>query len=145
MPSDAVLKGMNLVHRVLLTVTGGRVGWTAEGMPVLELTTVGRRSGEPRKVMLTAPHMEGEVLVLVASRGGDDQHPAWFVNLRDHPEVQVRLEGGSARPMRARVADAAERQRLWPIITAKHGRYAGYQKRTDREIPVVIVEPMPER
>lgn len=142
MPSDLILKTMNLTHRVVLKVTRGRVGWTADGMPVLELTTVGRKSGQPRSVMLTAPHTEGDVLVLVASRGGDDQHPAWFLNLRDHPDVKVRLEGGSTQPMRARVADAAERERLWPIIAAKHGRYAGYQKRTDREIPVVLLEPV---
>lgn len=143
MPSDLVLKAMNAVHHVVLTVTRGRVGWTAQEMPVLELTTVGRKSGQPRKVLLTAPHIEGDVIILVASRGGDDHHPAWFLNLRDSPDVQVRLQGAATQRMRARIADEAERERLWPIIVAKHSLYGGYQRRTAREIPVILLQPGP--
>ena len=69
---------MNTLHRGLLKLSGGRLGWRAAGMPVLELTTIGRRSGLPRTVMLTSPIQEGDAIVIVASRGGDDQHPAWF-------------------------------------------------------------------
>ena len=142
MPSDNALKVMNLAHRVLLKVSFGKVGWTAMHMPVLELTTTGRKSGQPRTVMLTSPVQEGSTLVIVASRGGDDTNPAWFLNLRDDPDVTVALGGGAPVPMRARIADTAERARLWPLIVADHDNYAGYQTKTDREIPVVLLEPV---
>ncbi|WP_410640291.1 nitroreductase/quinone reductase family protein [Amycolatopsis sp. lyj-346] len=140
MPSDFVLKTMNAVHRGLIKLTGGRVGWQV-AMPVLELTTVGRKSGQPRSVLLTSPHQEGDTVVVVASRGGDDTHPAWFLNLRDNPDVEVSLKGDPKRPMRARVADAEERARLWPKITADFKNYAQYQTKTEREIPLVFLEP----
>ena len=141
MPSDFALKTMNAVHRVVRTVSFGKVGNNLMGMPVVELITTGRKSGEPRPVMLTAPVVEGDTLVIVASRGGDDTHPAWFLNLRDDPEVQVALEGGPAKPYRAEIADAETRARLWPKITADHDNYAGYQTKTDRQIPVVLLHP----
>ena len=131
---------MNGFHRGLMKLTGGRVGWQAGSMPVVELTTTGRKSGQPRTVLLTSPVQEGSTYVVVASRGGDDQHPAWFLNLRDNPDVEVTTRGEKRR-MRARVADAAERARLWPLVTADHKNYAGYQKKTDREIPLVLLEP----
>jgi deazaflavin-dependent oxidoreductase (nitroreductase family) len=111
-------------------------------MPVLELTTTGRKSRQPRSVMLTSPLQEGNTLVVVASRGGDDEHPAWFLNLRDNPDVEVALKGGHKQPMRAHVADATERARLWPLVTADHKNYADYQTKTDREIPLVLLEPV---
>ena len=141
MPSDFALKAMNSVHRSMLKVTGNRVGKNVSGMPSLELTTIGRKSGQPRAVMLTAPLVEGDTIVVVASRGGDPTHPAWFLNLRDNPDVEVAWVGERARKMRARVATAPERARLWPIITEQHRNYAGYQRRTDREIPLVLLEP----
>lgn len=141
MPSDAALKVMNGVHRAILKVTFGKVGWSAQGMAVLELTTTGRRSGQPRAVMLTSPLQEGDTVVVVASRGGDDTHPAWFLNLRDQPAVEVSLKGGPARPYTATVADAEERARLWPTIIADHRNYDGYQRKTDREIPLVLLRP----
>jgi deazaflavin-dependent oxidoreductase (nitroreductase family) len=109
---------------------------------VLELTTTGRKTGKPRSVMLTSPLREGDTIVVVASRGGDDRHPAWFLNLRDDPKVEVALEGGPKKAMQARVADADERARLWPLVTADHKNYAGYQSKTDREIPLVLLEPI---
>ena len=141
MPSDLVLKTMNGVHRTILKLSGGRFGWEASNMPVLELTTTGRKSGQPRAVMLTSPLQEGSTVVIVASRGGDDQHPAWFLNLRDDPHVEVSLKGAPKQPMTARVATAEERARMWPKIVADHKNYGGYQKRTEREIPLVLLEP----
>lgn len=134
-----MLKSMNAVHRVVLRLTRGRVGHEFGGMPVLELTTIGRRSGEPRAVMLTSPLRDGDAYVVVASRGGDDRHPAWFLNLRDQPQVQVAVRGGPRTPMRASVATAQERARLWPQIAERHQNYAGYQRRTTREIPLVLL------
>lgn len=141
MATDLLFRLMNQLHRVVVALTGGRLGWKALGMPVLELTTTGRRSGHERTTMLTSPYQEGSMLVIVASRGGDDRHPAWFLNLRDNPEVTVRVGGGPSRRMRAEVAGPEERARLWPRITADHRNYAGYQKRTNREIPVVLLRP----
>src|SRR4029079_5792823 len=124
MPSDFGLKMMNAVHRGALKLSGGRLGWEAAGMPVLELTTTGRKSGQRRSVMLTSPVQEGSTLVVVASRGGDDRSPAWFHNLQANPDVEVRLQGKPSQRMRARVAGAAERERLWPLVTADHRNYA---------------------
>ncbi|MEO6701051.1 MAG: nitroreductase/quinone reductase family protein [Jatrophihabitantaceae bacterium] len=141
MPSDLVLKTMNATHRILLKLTGNRVGASFGGMPSLELTTIGRKSGKPRSVMLTSPLREGEAYVVVASRGGDDVHPAWFLNLRDNPSVEVQVVGQPKQAMQARIATAAERARMWPVIAGKYRNYAGYQKRTDREIPLVLLQP----
>jgi deazaflavin-dependent oxidoreductase (nitroreductase family) len=87
--------------------------------------------------MLTSPWQEGSTLVVVASRGGDDTHPAWFLNLRDHPDVEVVLQGGPRTKMRARVAGPEERARLWALLTEAHPHYGGYQDKTEREIPLV--------
>ena len=141
MPSDLAFKAMNAIHRSLLAITGGRAGWTALNMPVLELTTTGRQTGRSRTVMLTSPVQEGTTLVVVASRGGDDKAPAWFLNLQDNPEVGVALQGKPAQPMHARVADIAERARLWPLVVADHQNYADYQTKTTREIALVLLEP----
>jgi deazaflavin-dependent oxidoreductase (nitroreductase family) len=140
MPSDYGLKAMNALHRIVLKVSFGRLGWSAFGMPVLELTTTGRKSGEPRKVMLTSPLQLGDTLAIVASRGGDDRHPAWFLNLRDHPAVTVTMNGQS-RPMQARIASPEEKAELWPRLTADHKNYAGYQSKTQRDIPLVLLAP----
>jgi len=110
-------------------------------MPVLELTTTGRKTGQPRTVMLTAPVRVGDALVVVASRGGDDRHPAWFLNLQQDPNVQVSVLGQPARSMRARVATGQERDELWRRIVADHRNYATYQNKTRRLIPLVLLEP----
>lgn len=141
MPSDNALKLMNTVHRVMLKASFGKLGWTGAGMPVLELTTVGRKSGQKRAVMLTSPLQEGDTWVIVASRGGDDIHPAWFLNLRDNPNVDVTIRGNTTA-MNARVATSEERARMWPIIAEKFKNYAGYQSKTQREIPLVLLEPL---
>lgn len=132
---------MNTSHRLLLAVSRGRIGWTAGDMPVLELTTIGRKSGLPRSVMLTSPLTESGNLVIVASRGGDDRHPTWFLNLRDEPKVDVVVKGGRRTPMIARIADAEQRSRMWPRIAATYRVYDGYQQRTQREIPLVVLHP----
>ena len=141
MPSDLSLKAMNQVHHLLITASGGRLGWHISGMPVVELTTTGRKSGQRRTTMLTSPHQEDATMVLVASRGGDDHHPAWFLNLRENPRVMVKTGRQPAQPMIADVADPDQRARLWPLIAEKHRNYAGYQSKTEREIPLVLLRP----
>ena len=137
-----MLKTGNALHRGLVKLSGGRVGWKALGMPVVELTTTGRRSGVPRTVMLTSPVQEGGAVVVVASKGGDDDHPAWFLNLKANPEVEAAVGGEPKRTMQARVATPEERARLWPQVTAAYKNYAAYQTKTTREIPLVLLEPV---
>ena len=140
MPSDFVLKSMNNIHRAILTVSGGRKGWNAGNMPVLKLTTVGRKSGEKREVMLTSPLQLDSTMVIVASRGGDDHHPAWFLNLRDEPLAEVATQDETKHQRRARIATAEERNAMWPQIVERYKNYGGYQSRTQREIPLVLLE-----
>jgi deazaflavin-dependent oxidoreductase (nitroreductase family) len=142
MPTDTQLHLMNAVHRGILKLSGGRLGWRFGSMPVLELTTVGAKSGQRRTVMLTSPVQQGQALVIVASRGGDSHHPGWFHNLRANPDVQVAIAGKPKRPMRARVATPEERAALWPQVIAAYKGYANYQTKTDREIPLVWLEPV---
>jgi deazaflavin-dependent oxidoreductase (nitroreductase family) len=91
--------------------------------------------------MLTAPLVEGDRIVLVASYGGYRHNPYWYQNLLVHPDVGVTMGGRPERPMRARVAGRDERAELWPRVVAAYPGYAGYQERTERRIPLVIVEP----
>jgi len=90
--------------------------------------------------MLSVPIIEGDLMVLVASFGGDDRHPAWYLNLQANPEVRVTMSG-TTRTMVARTATEEERAELWPQITSAYGGYARYQERTERQIPAVILEP----
>jgi deazaflavin-dependent oxidoreductase (nitroreductase family) len=109
-------------------------------MPVVILTTTGRSSGQPRETVLTTPLVLGDAVTLVASFGGDDREPSWCKNLRQNPAVTLTMHGQTSE-MTAHVADAAERAELWPQITGAHANYAGYQTKTSREIPVVVLEP----
>ena len=141
---DAQLKTMNVVHRSLLAVSGGRIGSTMGNMPVFKVTTTGRTSGTPRTVMLTSPVHDGDTFVFVASKGGDDRDPDWYRNLVANPEFTVEpADGGEVMTLVARTASAEEKDELWPRIVEAYKGYAGYQKKTDRDIPVVIAEPAP--
>jgi len=137
---DTLARLVNLLHRTLFTVSKGKIGGSGYGMPVLMLTTTGRKSGQKRTTMLTSPLQDGDKVVIIASYGGDDRHPAWFLNLRDDPDVEITMQG-ETRKMKAHVASGEERAELWPRVTKDHDNYAGYQKRTEREIPVVVLEP----
>jgi len=90
--------------------------------------------------MLTAPVVDGDRVVLVASKGGDDRAPDWYRNLLAQPEIELTM-AGQRRPMRARRASPAEKAELWPRVVAAYSGYAGYQRRTERDIPLVICEP----
>ena len=140
MPSDGFLKGMNAIHRTVFRASGGRLLGRVGGMPVVDLHNVGRKSGQQRSSMLTSPIQAGDEIVLVASRGGDPHHPAWYHNLKANPDVEITI-GGKRRPMRARVATSEEKAELWPKVTAKYKGYAGYQTKTTRDIPLVILSP----
>ena len=138
---DALAKGVNLLHRTLYDVSGGRIGGSVASMTTVKLTTTGRKSGQPRTVMLTTPVQRGDDVVLVASYGGDEAHPAWYLNLQADPHVTLHV-GGREVSATARTASEEERAELWPQITAAYDGYAGYQRKTDRIIPVVICSPV---
>ena len=140
MPSNAALKAMNIIHKAGLALSFGRWGWVAGGMPAIKLYTTGRKSGQERESMLTCPVVDGDTYVIVASRGGDDFHPAWYLNLRDNPTVWVEAKNQPKHQRTARIGTSDERAALWPSITEKYKGYAGYQERTDREIPIVFLE-----
>jgi deazaflavin-dependent oxidoreductase (nitroreductase family) len=137
---DLATKFVTGIHEAVFRASGGKLLSRGAGMPVLMLTTTGRKSGQARTTMLTTPLQDGDAIMLVASNGGDDRNPTWFLNLRDNPKVEVTM-GGRTTPMTARVAEADEKGRLWPRIVADHAHYGGYQRKTDRDIPVVVLEP----
>jgi len=139
---DAGFKVMNGVHRAIFAATGGRFPRTLLGMAAVELRTIGRKSGQTRTTMLTSPIHDDTRVVLVASKGGDDRDPQWYRNLSANPDVEVLIDG-TARKMRARTASPAEKAALWPDIVAAYKYYDSYQRRADRDIPVVICEPLP--
>jgi deazaflavin-dependent oxidoreductase (nitroreductase family) len=137
---DAGFKVLNLTHKAVLRVTGGRWPRDLLGMPALELHTVGRSSGQRRTTMLTSPVCDEKRVVLVASKGGDARDPEWYRNLTANPEVEITMHG-ETRKMRARTASPDEKAALWPDIVAVYKGYAQYQQRAGRDIPVVICEP----
>ena len=122
-------------HVWLYRSSGGKRGATVSGMPVLLLTTRGRKTGKTR-VVPVVPYVEGEHTYVIASMGGQPQHPAWFFNLEAHPDVDVQL-GEERWQARAEVLPPDERARVWPKITAKFPNFGEYQKKTTRVIPVV--------
>jgi len=135
-----LIRAMSALNVWIYRASGGRVGGTwLQGAPICLVTTTGRKSGARRTTPLLYLR-DGENVVVVASQGGMPNHPAWYHNVRAHPEVEV--EVGSERSKRlARIASPEERAALWPRLTAMYPDYDDYQARTDREIPVVILEP----
>lgn len=127
-------------HALVYRATGGRVGHRIPGLPpMLLLDHVGAKSGTRRTTPLVYV-ADGEDMVLVASKGGFERNPAWYHNLRANPHTTIQL-GTERRAVRAREAEPDERARLWPKAVRTWRGYRGYQDRTQREIPLVILEP----
>ena len=138
-----LLRRVGSLHTHLYRATRGRVGHRFPGgPPVLLLDHVGAKSGTKRTTPLLYM-TDGEDIVLVASKGGYPKHPSWFHNLLANPDTTVQV-GSARRGVHARVADPDERSRLWPVAVAAYGGYADYQRRAEREIPLVILEPRAE-
>ena len=149
-PAAAMEFPLLRLHQFLYRRTGGRVGARIGGAPALLLTTIGRKSGEPRTCALSYLK-DGDRMVVVASKGGSDRPPDWFRNLLANPEVGVQV-ARNRWSARARVASTEERERLWPLVNRNNrgfapiihrgarGRYDVYQRHTDRLIPVVLLE-----
>jgi len=130
------------VHSVLYRSSNGVIGGRIVNSPVLLLTTTGRRTGKQRTVPLLYL-MDGHNVVLVASNGGAVRHPTWWLNLQTTPEAWIQIKD-IRRRVRAERASAAEKQRLWPRLTAMYQGYERYQQITDRDIPVVILHSIDE-
>ena len=112
-PSDAALKTMNFIHRGILAITRGRIGWVVARMPVEKLITVGRHSGRERQVILTSPYQNSQFILVVASRGGDDRHPDWYLNILANANISIIDASGVKKPMTASVPDQNQYAELW--------------------------------
>jgi deazaflavin-dependent oxidoreductase (nitroreductase family) len=135
-----VLRRVMAGHTLVYRASGGVIGHKLPGAPpTLLLTHVGAKSGQKRISPLSYTKGDGDDLVLVASKGGYPKNPAWFHNLKAHPDTEVQV-GREHRPVHARVATPEERERLWPRVVENYSGYAEYQKRKDRVIPLVILE-----
>src|SRR2546421_8370169 len=117
--------------------TEGKRGYLWRGAPILLLTTVGRRSGEPRTMPLIH-RTDGDRFVVVASKGGWKDNPLWYENLRADPDVTIEVKGETI-PVRASTAEGEERARLWSLMTEVWPDYDSYQERAEREIPIVVL------
>jgi F420H(2)-dependent quinone reductase len=127
-------------HTAIYRASGGRIGHRVPGAPpMLLLDHVGAKSGAKRTSPLVYIR-DGKDVVLVASKGGYPKNPGWFYNLKANPDTEVQI-GSEHRPVHAHVADPEERKRLWPMALKVYGGYADYQRRTEREIPLVILAP----
>lgn len=134
-----LLRHVASAHAAVYRASDGRLGHKMPGIaPMLLLDHVGARSGRRRTTPLVYT-ADGDNLVIVASKGGHPRNPAWYHNLMAHPQTTVRV-GREVRPVRARVASAAERERLWPLVVGTYRPYETYQRRTARQIPLVVLE-----
>ncbi len=138
---DVVIKPMSKLNTWLYRLSGGKLGgrWF-QGAPILLLTTIGRKSGQPRVAPLLYLR-DGEKLIVVASKGGMSQHPIWYRNLEANPEVEVEI-GRERTKMLARRASDQEKAALWPRLVEMYTDYADYQARTQRNIPVIMLSPL---
>jgi deazaflavin-dependent oxidoreductase (nitroreductase family) len=135
-----VLRRLMGLHTIAYRATRGVIGHRVPGAPpMLLLDHVGAKSGTKRTIPLVYIE-DGKDVVLVASKGGFPRNPAWYHNLRANPDTTVQI-GAEHRKVHARVATPMERERLWPMAVQTYSGYAGYQKRTDREIPLIVLEP----
>jgi F420H(2)-dependent quinone reductase len=135
-----VLRRLMGAHTTVYRATGGLIGHRFPGSPpVLLLDHVGARSGRSRTSPLVYAR-NGDDVILVASKGGHPRNPAWFHNLMANPDTTIQV-GFRRQPVHARLATAAERKHLWPLVVGVYGGYEGYQRRTEREIPLVVLEP----
>lgn len=122
----------------LYEASGGKEGGTLEGVPVVILTTKGRKSGKLRKSPLMRIEHDGDYAI-VASMGGAPEHPVWYLNLVDNPDVTLQ-DGDKVMDLRARTASPDEKRHWWPRLTAVWPPYSEYQSKTERDIPVVVLE-----
>jgi F420H(2)-dependent quinone reductase len=138
--TDLQFRILGGIHRRLYRLTGGKIGGRIGRLPVLLLTTTGRKSGQPRTQPL-AYTKAGDGFAVIASKGGAPRHPLWYLNLRAQPLADVTV-GRESWKVRARDAQGEERDRLWRALADLHPGYDGYARKTTRQIPVVVLEPV---
>lgn len=126
-------------HRWIYRASGGAIGKDIGTAKNLLLTTTGRKSGRPRDIAIYYFEVEGKI-VIIASNIGRDHHPAWYLNLKANPEVKIQI-GADVSSRIAREAEGAERERLWQAVVSREADYAQTEKRTERRIPVIVLEP----
>ncbi len=136
---DAALRFITSLHVSLFRVSGGKLGGKMGSAPILLLMTTGRKTGKARVTPLVYLQ-DGEDIVLVASKGGAPKDPVWWLNLKANPTTTIQI-GDTVRTVRAHKADSTERARLWPLVVQLYSGYADYQRKTEREIPVIVLEP----
>lgn len=133
------IKWMSRFNTLIYQRSNGKLGGTFQKGPVALLTTTGRKTGEPRVSPLLYMR-DGDRVIVVASRGGSDKNPMWYLNLKADPKVSVQIKD-EVLQLRARDATAEEREHYWPKLVAMYPNFDDYQSWTDRVIPVVICEP----
>jgi deazaflavin-dependent oxidoreductase (nitroreductase family) len=134
---DTLARAVTFLHKEAYRRTGGKLGGKIGPTTMGLLTTTGRKSGQPRTTPLNCTP-DGDRWLLVASYGGDDRDPQWFRNLEANPEATLQI-GAETFPVRATVATAEEKKTLWPKVVAGYKGYEGYQRKTSRDIPVVVL------
>jgi F420H(2)-dependent quinone reductase len=139
MIARAMTRMISGTHKFWYRLSGGLIGGRFGHLPVLLLTTTGRKSGRKRTTPLVYL-ADGENMVVIASNGGSDRHPQWWLNLRSQPKAEVQV-GPNARSVIAGVAKGAERERLWHEVVGLYHGYDEYSRMTEREIPVVVLKP----
>jgi len=132
-------KVRSAIHRLCYQLTGGTIGGGSAAMPILLLTTTGRKTGRPRTTPLLYV-TDGENIVVVASNAGRPRHPLWWLNLEKNPEAEVQVRNKKRR-VKAVEASGEERERLWRLAVGMYPEYEEFQKTANRQIPVVVLRP----
>ena len=139
MTRDLPFRILGGLHRHIYRLSGGKIGARIAGMPVLLLTTTGRKSGRARTQPLTYTRA-ADGYAVIASKGGAAQHPLWYLNLRANPLAEVTV-GRERQEVRARETEGEERERLWRQLADVYSGYDKYAQKTSRQIPVIVLEP----
>ncbi len=134
-----LMKMMSAMHLCWYRLTGGAIGGSFAGRPILLLTTTGRKTGQPRTTPLQYLE-DGDNMILAASNGGNPRHPAWWLNLERNPEADVQVRN-DLKPVTAEKAKGEERRRLWKLLVEMYSGYEDYRQTAQREIPVVVLRP----
>jgi deazaflavin-dependent oxidoreductase (nitroreductase family) len=142
-PKERNMTRIGKLHVRVYRSTFGLIGSRIDGLDIMLLTTIGKKSGEERVVPLPF-FRDGKRYVLIASFGGNDKNPAWLSNLSANPDVRIQV-GPRRMKARAQVAESTERERIWSEITRAYPRYLAYQGKTERKIPIVVLEPVKRR
>jgi len=139
MPGKTMMRMISGTHEFWYRLSGGLIGGRVGGLPILLLTTTGRKSGRKRTMPLVYL-ADGDNMVVIASNGGAEQHPAWWLNLRANPQAEVQV-GSNSKSVTAEIATGEERERLWRQVVEMYHGYDEYRRMTEREIPVVVLRP----